>query len=134
MKIIFTIFLILFTQFLFSQELSVLDKQKIQKVNNTADDYVGKKFKNLLQDLPEIKMIRIAPDMPQLGFSTIIIGFVNNAKYSEMFRNNIKREVLILYVKGFEGDREKSLKLDINKKEAIKKYGNLEIVAVLKRQ
>lgn len=117
---------------LYSQQLDSQDKQKLELIEKCSKNYVGKELKILLQDLPEIKMIRFSPNNPLLGVHTIIIGFVDNATFSRTI-DTVKKDRITLYVKGSNPYIRFNVltKEDITTNKATEKYGNLIIASVL---
>lgn len=108
------------------QNLGKKEVAKIQSVKRDHNEYQNKKFKDVLLDLPEIKMIRIMPNNPSPGVHTFIIGFVDNAKFSR----SVNKERITLYIK--DSIKEKDLfKEDITTNEAIRKYGELNVDVIL---
>ncbi|WP_131667062.1 hypothetical protein [Chryseobacterium taiwanense] len=132
-KIVFITNLVL-SVMMYSQQLNPQDKQKLQIMENTSKKYIGEKFEVLLQDVPEIKMIRISPNNPELGVHTFIIGFVDNATFSKTKDGSIKNERITLYVKGNNRfiKTNQLTKEDITKSKAIEKYGDLIITSIIK--
>lgn len=121
------LFLTLFLSLsIYSQNLSKKEVTQIQSVQKNYNQYKNKEFKDLLLDLPEIKMIRIMPNNPESGVHTFIIGFVNNAKFSKL----PNKERLTVFIK--DSIQEKNLfKEDITTNEAIRKYGKLNVDLVI---
>lgn len=112
--------------FVFSQQLSKRENLKFQNFEKNKNLYKNKTLEDLLKDLPEIKMIRIMPNNPQMNIHTFIIGFLNNSEFSKS--SNKKR--VTLYIDGKINNQNLS-KEDITTSEAIKKYGDLKVSAVL---
>ncbi|MCW3170662.1 hypothetical protein OMO38_19200 [Chryseobacterium sp. 09-1422] len=122
----FLVFSLFLSVLIYSQELNKTEILKIQKVEKNHNKYKNKKLKNLLQDLPEIKMLRIMPNNPETGVHTLIIGFLDNAQFSKS--SNKKR--ITLYIND-KIKTENLFKEDITTEEAIKKYGDLKIALIL---
>lgn len=64
---------------IYSQQLSKRENLKFQNFEKNKNLYQNKTFEDLLNDLPEIKMLRIMPNNPQINIHTFIIGFLNNS-------------------------------------------------------
>lgn len=119
---------------IYSQQLNPQNKQKLQIMENTSQKYIGEKFKVLLEDVPEINMIRISPNNPEMGVHTFIIGFVDNATFSKTKDASSKNERITLYVKANNRfiKTNQLTKEDITKTKAIEKYGDVIITSIIK--
>ncbi|CAI9681228.1 hypothetical protein HZQ11_17050 [Elizabethkingia anophelis] len=131
---IFIIVLIFCSTLTYAQELSATDKQKIQIVKTNASTYSGKSLKDLFNQLPLIKMLRIIPNGPESKIHTFMIGFINNKDYSNALHENRPREVILVYVEGYneyiKQTDNKKIKEDITTELAINKYGDLKIFSI----
>lgn len=111
---------------IYSQQLSKRENLKFQNFEKNKNLYQNKTFEDLLNDLPEIKMLRIMPNNPQINIHTFIIGFLNNSEFSK----SPDKKRVTLYINGKINNQNIS-KEDLTTSEAIKKYGNLKVAAVL---
>lgn len=118
---------------IFSQQLKPCDMEKLKLVENSSHIYVGKKFEVLLRDLPEIKMIRIAPNNPALDVHTFILGFVDNASFSNKEKDAKARQRVTLYLKGNNRliNPNELTRADITTSKAIKQYGHMIIGPII---
>ena len=73
----------------YSQQLSKRENLKFQNFEKNKNLYQNMTFEDLLKDLPEIKMLRIMPNNPQINILTVIIGYLNNQNSINLL---IKRE------------------------------------------
>lgn len=67
---------------LYNQSLDNQEIKKFHDVQKNQNQYENKRLQNLLQDLPEVKMLRIMPNNPTPNVLTFIIGFVCNKQFS----------------------------------------------------
>lgn len=124
---------LLISNFVFSQQLSRSEITALNKAKYSSKEYCNKSLADLLINLPNIKMIRIMPDNPEIGFSTVILGFVKNNEFSKL-RTSSKIERITIFVKD-PNNTIKDKKLfqeDINSSDAIIKYGSLKIINIVK--
>lgn len=130
---IFVTVLIFCSTLTYAQTLSATDKQKIEIVKTNASTYSDKLLKDLFNQLPPIKMIRILPNIPESGIHTLIIGFVSDKDFTNAINTNTKIERVTVFVEGYntylkKGDQKS--KEDITTELAINKYGDLKIFSI----
>lgn len=118
--------LLMSSALVYSQQLSKRENLKFQNFEKNKNLYQNKTFEDLLKDLPEIKMLRIMPNNPQINIHTFIIGFLKNSEFS---KSSDKKRVT-LYISG-KINKQNISKEDLTTSEAIKKYGNLKVAAIL---
>lgn len=118
--------LLMSSALVYSQQLSKRENLKFQNFEKNKNLYQNKTFEDLLKDLPEIKMLRIMPNNPQINIHTFIIGFLKNSEFN---KSSDKKRVT-LYING-KINKQNISKEDLTTSEAIKKYGNLKVAAIL---
>ena len=110
------------------------NKIKLNNIKYSKENkYNNQKLEKLLKDLPEIGMIRIMADNPEKGIHTFILGFENNIEFSKKTFRKLPVESLTIYVLDKENkiNNRKLLKEDIGTHNAIKKYGNMNVLYII---
>lgn len=130
MRSILIIFSLLSSLLFYSQELDLNGKRQIEKVKKSSKLYEGLSINKFLDSIPNIKMLRIIPNMPQDSYSTFIFGFTDNKTFSKAK----KKDRVTIVVDGSNlTDKlmpSELYKIDTDKNEVKRKFGNLRVVSI----
>lgn len=125
------IILFLFSSlFLSAQELDFKGKEQINKIKKSFKLYEGLSINKFLDSIPDIKMLRIIPNMPLNQYSTFIFGFTDNKTFSKAEK---KDRVTIVVNGSYLNHRyipSDLYKVDTDKAEVKKKFGDLTVVSI----
>ncbi|KFF01321.1 hypothetical protein IX39_12115 [Chryseobacterium formosense] len=114
----------------YSQELDLNGKIQIEKVKKSSKLYEGLSINKFLDSIPNIKMLRIIPNMPQDSYSTFIFGFTDNKTFSKAE----KKDRVTIVVDGSNLTDKlmpaELYKIDTDKNEVKRKFGNLRVVSI----
>ncbi|NHQ72814.1 hypothetical protein, partial [Elizabethkingia miricola] len=106
--------------------------EAVAKVINNDLNYRERPLSEVLKQFPDMKMIMVIPDSPEVGDITFVIKFVSNEEYKRERSNGKNPTSITLYVKQ-NPIRQIPLQIgreDISMQGAIKKYGELIVMAV----
>ncbi|MHC6199113.1 hypothetical protein ATE49_05910 [Elizabethkingia miricola] len=134
MKIYIKLILILTIVFSCCSNAQVKNPQAeaVAKVINNDLNYRERPLSEVLKQFPDMKMIMVIPDSPEVGDITFVIKFVSNEEYKRERSNGKNPTSITLYVKQ-NPIRQIPLQIgreDISMQGAIKKYGELIVMAV----
>ncbi|KUG13959.1 hypothetical protein BEI02_16605 [Elizabethkingia sp. HvH-WGS333] len=134
MKIYIKLILILTIVFSCCSNAQVKNPQAeaVAKVINNDLNYRKRPLSEVLKQFPDMKMIMVIPDSPEVGDITFVIKFVSNEEYKRERSNGKNPTSITLYVKQ-NPIRQIPLQIgreDISMQGAIKKYGELIVMAV----
>ncbi|MCT3662416.1 hypothetical protein ACH34E_16065 [Elizabethkingia anophelis] len=126
--------LLAFTSISACAQLHPKQKEILVDIKNNTSNYKGKNLSELLAQSPDMKMVNIFKNIPESGVTTFIIGFSKQKEYKEQFEKKLRPSNISVYVTS---DQSNPVEIpdtvfseDIQMKDAIKKYGNLKIIAV----
>jgi len=109
-----------------------LETEAVAKVINNDLNYKERPLSEVLKQFPDMKMVMVIPDSPEVGDITFVIKFVSNEEYKRERSNGKNPTSITLYVKQ-NPNRQIPLQIgreDISMQAAIKKYGELIVMAM----
>ncbi|MDV2493405.1 hypothetical protein CMU02_11910 [Elizabethkingia anophelis] len=131
-KIIFL--LLTFSSMTACAQVKLNQKKALIEIKNNESDYKGENLSELLAQSPDMKMVSIFKNFPEGGVITFTIAFQKNKDYYDQINKKMKPSNITVYTKQDPLNPielpEKTVNEDIGMKDAIKKYGNLKIIAV----
>lgn len=130
MKSIFIILSVFSSLLLSSQELDRDGKKQIVKVKQSSKLYEGLSLSKFLDSIPDIKMLRIIPNLPQNNYSTFIFGFTDNKTFSRIEKKD--RITIVVNASNLNNKNisPELFKLDTDKTEVKRRFGNLKVITI----
>lgn len=113
-----------------SQELDSIGKKQINKIKKSSKLYEGLTINIFLDSIPDIKMLRIIPNIPLNNYSTFILGFTDNKTFSKADKKDRITIVVNASNLNHKDISSELYKIDTDKIEVKRRFGDLKVVSI----